>query len=820
MPDSGGPFDWLLGARALRFDDPGVHFAFSLQLAAWEWFLVAVAAAIVAWWSYRRLDGPRWSRVALSGVRSLTLLLLVFLACGPKLTRPNETVERDWVLFLVDRSSSLRIADTELDGARTTRDAQLRAFLSRQAIPLHKLADTKNVLWLGFDSGAYELRAPSARAGDTASPVILDAPVGRRTDLGGAIESGLSRLAARPISGVVVFSDGRASDQLPRPLLRRLVSEHIPVMTVPLGSAEPLSDIAVRSAQGPGVAFVNDNVPIEVELERTGALARAARTPIELVDTLTGAVLLRREVDWPAAPADSDQKQRLTLSGTGAVAGNSRWAVRLVPETPDLVPDNNEQAVTIDLVDRPLNVLYLDGYPRWEYRYLKNLLSREKSVQFAAMLLASGRRYLTEGSLNLDALPNSPAEWERFDVLVMGDVRPEIFTPEQLQQIKQRVSVGGAGLIWIAGEAAVPAAWRGTPLSDLLPIALGPSDAIRPWDRDITIRPTPLADRLGVMRLTPLPQDDGTFWPTSVSDPASNWSRLRWVQRIDASQLKPAAEAVAIAVPVVDSGLAPAQPTPAVITMRFGAGRVLYVATDEIWRWRFGRGEDYPERFWLQMVRLLGRESVARSGRPAILEASPARSEVARPVRITLELQDQALLDAAPASIGVRITKVGETGQAAKPTPDPDAPPAPTPTPTPTSGTELTLRPALGEASGRRNFVGVWIPQGTGRYRVTATDPLLSSFNLTADAEVWLADDELRRPETDHPLLAQLSRDTGGSVLKGDELARLERLLPKREVRVALAPDEQTLWDAPLSLILLLGLLLIEWVGRRLIRLA
>lgn len=801
-----GGFDWLLGARSLHFGEPGVRFAFAMELAPWEWASVAVACAIAAWWCYRKLEGPNWARATLGVVRTLTLLLLVFLACGPKLTRPNETVERDWVLFLVDRSSSLRIADAEVDGTRTGRDAQLRSFLARSAPSLQRLASEKNVTWLGFDSGTYELRAPQAGS-SVSSPVVLDAPVGRRSDLGAAVEAGLARLAARPISGIVVFSDGRSSDQLPRPLLRRLAAERIPVMTVALGSSEPLSDIAVRSAQGPGVAFVNDNVPIEVELERTGALGKPARTAVELVDTLTGAVLLRRDADWPAAaPGEADQRQRLTLAGTGAAAGNSRWVVRLVTETPDLVPDNNEQAVSIDLVDRPLHVLYLDGYPRWEYRYIKNLLSREKSVQFAAMLLASGRRYLTEGSLAIDSLPNSPAEWERFDVLVMGDVRPEVFTPEQLAQIKQRVAVGGAGLIWIGGESATPTAWRGTPLADLLPIALGPSDTIRPWDTDVTLAPTPLADRLGVMRLTQLPQEDGSFWPKFVSDPALGWTRLRWVQRIDPSQLKPAAEALAIARPTDASPTA--LPTPAVITMRFGAGRSLYVATDEIWRWRYGRGEDLPEKFWLQMVRLLGRESVARSGRPAILEVAPARSEVAKPVRITLELQDQALLDAAPASVNVRITKIGETGaEAASPTPA-------------AGGAELTLRPALGEAGGRRNFVGVWIPQATGRYRVTATDALLTSANLSTEAEVWLADDELRRPETDHALLAQISRETGGTALRGEELAKLDRLLPKREIRVALAPDEQTLWDAPASLLLLLVLLTMEWVGRRLIRLA
>src|SRR3954470_3870801 len=125
------------------------------------------------------------------------------------------------------------------------------------------------------------------------------------------------------------------------------------------------------------------------------------------------------------------------------------------------------------------------------------------------------------------------------------------------------------------------------------------------------------------------------------------------MQRLEPGTLKPAAEALAFAAPVEGTGT----PTPAVVTMRFGAGRIIYVATDEVWRYRFGKGEDLPERFYMQLIRLLGRESVARAGKPAVMSLTPKDPDVGSAVRVGVELIDQALLDARPASLTVRLTK-------------------------------------------------------------------------------------------------------------------------------------------------------------------
>jgi hypothetical protein len=373
-------------------------------------------------------------------------------------------------------------------------------------------------------------------------------------------------------------------------------------------------------------------------------------------------------------------------------------------------------------------------------------------------------------------------------------------------------------------------------LADLLPFALSENLAaahpsgLDTFEDPVTITPTPAAERLGVMRLSDTPISTGpsttTWFPPVLSDPDTGWASLYWVQKIDPGILKPTAEPLAMATP--EHGTA-ASSRPAVLTMRYGAGRIIYVGTDEIWRWRYGRGELYPERFWIQLVRLLGRESVARSGRPAMLEATPDRALVEQPVRIQVTLLDQSLADSAPPSLRVRISREGQIDAKLPP----PTPPTTTPTATPGAGQsiELTLSPEAGDSGPRKGaarvFAATWIPTESGRYRAMADDPMLLSHatganadDLTAKIEVWQADDEMRRPQTDHPLLTRLAEATGGRVLAPGDLRSLPKQLPNRKLKLAGDPEIHTLWDTPLALLLVVFLLTAEWIGRRLLRLA
>lgn len=798
----------LFGAGDLRLGVDGVRLGLAHPLAPWIWALIVIVAVGVSAWSYWRLDGRRSARIALATLRAALLLLIALMLAGPRLVKPNETVEKDWVVVLADRSASMRVADVDTGDSRITRDAQMRAAL-RDAYPsLSRIAAERELLILGFDGAAYPIKVDRDAQG--LAPLALPDAAGTRTSIASALSQAMARTAARPVSGFVLLSDGRTTEPPDKALIRRLQAGGIPVFTLPLGSPSPVGDLAITRVESPSAAFVRDTVPVQVRVERRGATAPDTTAVVELVDDTTGRVLESRPLSEGAIDPLDESVVSLTLSGSETDAGTRAWTVRLKTSAADLIAENNERSIQLDMIDRPIRTVYFDGYPRWEFRYLKNLLIREGSIRSSNLLLAVEKRFLQEGDELIRSLPRSSEEWAPFDVVVMGDLRPDLFTSDQLQQLKEHIAVRGGGLLWVAGPGATPGAWFQTPLAELLPFTTAPGQTVgaqvRVWDQPVVVKPTEASERLGLLNLS---QPRG--WPPQLASPDTGWSQLRWAQRIDPATVKPSAEVLAVATPISSQtldvsggggGVDAGAPTPLVLTMRYGAGRVMYVATDETWRWRYARGETLQERFWLPLVRLLARESVARSGQPAVLDLSQRVVSVEQPVRIAVRLLDQSLVDASPQSLRVRVTPVGEGSIGRAPV-----------------DLRLVAESEGPARAGVKTFTTAWVSLEAGEYLVEATDPLLATLGLKESVSVVLPDNEMRRPETDHPLLADLSDQTGARVLTPADMPTLDTLLPNRQVRIVTPPTTEPIWDTPLMLALLLTLACAEWVGRKLVRL-
>jgi hypothetical protein len=350
--------------------------------------------------------------------------------------------------------------------------------------------------------------------------------------------------------------------------------------------------------------------------------------------------------------------------------------------------------------------------------------------------------------------------------------------------------------VWIAGPGSTPWSWAATPLSDLLPFAANLGGGVRGFATQpspVTLRPEEAAERLGVLVMS---EGSGAGWLSRLSEPDTGWSVLRWSLAIAQEAIKPTADVLASSVPVSGSG----DPSACVLTMRYGAGRIVFVGTDEVWRWRYGRGGVLPERFYLPLIRLAGRGSLSRSGRSVVLEAAPASVVVETPVRISATLLDQSLVDAAPPAVEVRVTRVGAEGAEAAP-----------------SRVKLGAESAGGQTA---SYAASWVAGEPGEYVVEVADPLLASSGARAEFRVLAPDDEMRTPEADHALLADLAQRTGGELVPPTELSRLPELLPNRSIVIEGEPEVETLWDKPAILAILVLLLTGEWVGRRLMKLA
>ena len=801
--------DWLLGlGGGLSASDGSV--ALATPLPAWAWVAVVAAAVALGVLAYRRMPGGLGWRVVAAAARTVALVAVVWLLCGPQWVERRERVEPDVVAVLVDRSASLLTEDADAPaglglageaaaagaGERRSRDAALRERLAVDGGALAGLAnERRRVRWLGFGGGSFPLEVdadgrpdlgPAGREATGLVPAVLDAA----TDPGGA-----------PVAAVVVFSDGRSPEPLGAAAEARLAAAGVPVIAVPLGPDGAAPDPGLGPVAAPPRAFRGDRVPVSVELQGVEELPAGTRLAVRLVEPGSegagGGRTLDEKVVTPADLAAAGGRVR--LRGQAGDAGRRDWEVRLVAVDGERNEGNNTQALSVEVLDRPLAVLYAEGPPRWEYRYLKNLLLREASVGVSVVLFSADAGFVPEGDRPIERFPVTAEELAGYDVIVVGDVEPGYLSEDQEKLIVERVSEGGAGLLFVGGPRRMPSAWAGRPLAELLPVA-EPAAVTAAAGESFAVRTTPLAGSLAVLDLME-EQGDSEAGGGVLPLPA-----IRYAQRLGA--LKPLAETLAS---WESEGEGSAGETgPLVVRMRAGAGQVLYTGTDNAWAWRRGVGERYPERYFLQMLRLLGRGAVSGGDGPAELVITDRRLVRGGTTSVELRLRsaagDDSLAGEATTVAVRRLDEDGEPGDAEA---------------------ELVLRAGGGDetAGGVRRLATLWTPALPGVYRLVPTDPTLARLGLDAEIEVTANADEHRDTATDHPKLAAIAAATGGRVVPLGGLAAFAAEasaggsggLPSV---ARITPDDRTapLRTSPLALALVLLPLFAEWVIRRALR--
>lgn len=748
---------WIERLLAVPPDPSGATWTLVLRTMPPAWLLVLMLAVLVSigWASYAGLRGARMARAALAACRTLSLGIVLALTLGPMLEWPRERVERDVVHVLLDRSTSLRVRD-ELDatGRAITRDESLRAFADRSA--WRDLAKDHDIAWHAFGGRLRDL--PSNR---DLEPVDSD-----RTLIASVLGQLLDRAGSRPVGGVVLVTDGRSQDRIDEATLQRLRSMSAPIIAVALGDEQGLQDRAITEIEHPQRAFPRDQVPVSVVVRSSSAQT----VKVVLRDSGTGTLLDSRVID-----VDASRQAQATLTGSRSMAGGATWEVAIDSERPDADPSNDRREVRVDFMDRPLRVLFIDGWPRWEFRYLKNLLLREAGMESSIMLLSADRDFAQEGTAPLARLPASTEEFAAFDVVILGDVPGSSLDDGRQKVLRELVAKRGTGLLWIGGPRSTPGSWRGFALEDTLPFA--EVGDIPRWDEPVTMLPTDAAMRIGLLRLG----EGEDPWPASLGSDGESWARLEWAQRIERSNLKPTAETWATV-----SGRDPAKALPAVVSMRFGAGTVTYVATDETWRWRHGRGETLPERFWIQIIRHLARQGLRGDEGGPVIEVDPGSVAVDQPVRIVVDGMGESNLE----KIVVEAERVDGS-----------------------EIVEIVLRP---QDMGR--FSGAWAPPGEGTWRIRAARG--AGWSAT-ETSVQARSEQPEQVDTspDHALLEGLARATQGKVLRPLDAADLASMIPSRSIIVR-QPIQRPLWDRWPIYLMLSVLLAVEWVGRRALRLA
>lgn len=471
-------------------------------------------------------------------------------------------------------------------------------------------------------------------------------PGGTATDLAGALQYVAEQTSAEEAASVIVVTDGRSNvGNDPTAAARSLASRGVHVYGLLAGSHEVSPDAAVEPVDFPEWIFKGDSVKARAAIRMDGLKGKRA-----MVELRRGNLVLQRHemlapsnhevipFDFTDTPPESDK----------AVD----YEIRVEPLPGEVNTQNNVAAFRVAIKKDKLYALYIEDRPRWEYRYLATLISRRPGMRLQTVLLQPGTILGVSGPPPVMASPDNPHEeaqilpdtlegWEKFDVIVIGDVSPDTLKPQMQQFIATAVRDKGSTLITIAGQRHMPAAYVGSPLADLLPVTLEPQ-----W----TPEQIGVHTRMG-FRPDSAPAAGFSALAQLGNDPTGNaqaWSGMpAWYWHSPFTQTKPAATALwtindlSRAVAPTDPAADPAGPLAAanrhalLSTLPIGLGHSLYLASDQSWRLRQVAGENLHDRFWGQVLNWAVGSDLPAGGKYVRFGASQASYAQNQPVVIT-----------------------------------------------------------------------------------------------------------------------------------------------------------------------------------------
>ncbi|MCB1206347.1 MAG: hypothetical protein KDN18_18955 [Verrucomicrobiae bacterium] len=684
---------------------------------------------------------------------------------------------------------------------------------------LGRLKERYNLRFYRFARDVTQVSDPLA---DEESAEIGAKPENAQTDLTGALEHVLDNTSPESLAGVLLLGDGRHNGAaLPEDSLRQLAVRNAPLSAVPLGADLGPVDISLLSLNAPESIYLDDRVVITATAKLDGFLGEKVVAELvsgdRVIDTVTidvTDVSFRTEIHFVDKPESK---------------GIQDYQVRLKPDEREIFKENNSWNFKVAVTDDRTNVLLVDGYPRWEFRYLRNLFyGRDKSVHLQYVLLNPDQIYRGPqpptvyasasrpfGEAEATNLPQINSEWQRFDVIILGDIPPNALSARDLAAIEEAVTKRGALLVCVAGPRYMPHGHDSRVLRDLLPVTYTPGTATRYETPEEAYR----------IHLTATGREHPvTSQSTSRALNEELWATfppMRW--RYSGSQLKDTAEVLAYAHPVgsapTASGFTPdgspgsveaaiqqlanqknvEAENSVVTTIRAGLGKVLLLHFDQTWRFRYGVGDTYHHRFWGQVTRW-GAGPNLRSGNDFVRVGTDRLSYTPNDsIEVTAKVLDPERRPVTDAGVEVEIWKDGERLRTQRLSYRSDS-----------SGLyETSLAGLDDEGEYELKLVGdevdtalAAVPDGpkeisTELLVVTTRNPI-----------------ELAELTADRNFLNRATTLTGGKLTELDDLASLVNSFgaPKEVLKER---RNITLWDKWPLLLAFFGLLTTEWVLRR-----
>jgi len=520
----------------------------------------------------------------------------------------------------------------------------------------------------------------ASAAGSRPARVNASQPIERAsTDLAAALGAAAADPAGAPIAAVVLLSDGRhTGGAASASRLDELAAQAGPIFCVPFGLAEPPRDAAVVTADSPAVVAPDETFKVRVAVRLSGL--DGSTVPLRLLDP-AGKVLAERDI-----PVAGEMLQtEAVLSARIAEAGRHLLRLELAAQPGEATVENNTRLLAVDCSTERLNVLLIDDLPRWEFRYLKNLLLRDRTFRMQYVLSEPAFVYglpprapVTAGrdnpSSQADRLPSRAEELFAFDAIVLGDVSPEHLGVEHQQAIVDYVAEHAGTLVLVAGKHHMPGSYANSILAPLIPVRRREaSQPVQPRRVQYQLRPTPEAASAPIAALSVDSAENDRLW--------ASLAPLSWLS--DWSVAEPGStvwlwgEPAGLQLPASISGAALrriASQYAAAVVRSYGFGRVLYIATDEMWRLRHRAADKWHGRFWRQVLRWAAAGKLPSATRRIRLGTDRGAYESSQPVVVRARLQKPDLSPYLDAVLYARAIQAGKQVASARMSPDPALP--------------------------------------------------------------------------------------------------------------------------------------------------
>ncbi|MCA8970261.1 MAG: VWA domain-containing protein [Planctomycetes bacterium] len=622
----------------------------------------------IVWWSYRRQHGlSRRQKVVLAALRFAGALAILIALYRPAVEVTRNLKVRTEVHFLVDDSASMG----RQEAYEPERKSALLSALA-DAAPAN-LSDVRRIDLVaklfggGGDGAAARARGPGkelltqleenfdlrwyrfSERSDLIASLDDLAAKGSSTRIGDTLDLHLTNhgIDSSNLEAVVLVTDGRNNEGLsPIEGASRLQAVDVPLHV--LGVGEPSGDrnLTLSGPPGPQQILQNEHAKFELEVRANGLEARGFSVRFrakkqDAGDTTAGvdnAPVLLQE-DGIVMP-EAGETRKVTLEYSFDEPGDYLLTFEVPPVPGENNPRDNVTRRYLRVDSDRIRVLLLEDLPRWEYRYVYQALDRvDKSIEYQAYQFDASRSFRQEASKGVEplkALPRTKKELFGYHVILIGDIAPARFgaTEEEraefLELIKSFVEHGG-GLGLIAGERAMPEAYRETAIEDLLPVVLGDlTDAEVPVASDERFRPVlenPIAPD-PIVRFLDDPADNLRLWSEGLPGMAWYYPVLRAkagaqvLLRHPRDQNKYGRRIL-------------------LATSPYPKGKVLFAAFDETWRWRRFYGVKYIDRFWRNVVRSLAENKLKRLDDRVVLTIDREQIELGERVQVDLQLLDE-----------------------------------------------------------------------------------------------------------------------------------------------------------------------------------